>query len=90
MNKAELTGQIAETAGLTQYKANKVIDSFASTVISELKKGNRVTIKGFGTFSVTNRAARKGRNPQTGATLKIKASKAAKFSTGKEFKALIN
>ncbi len=90
MNKAELAGQIAATAWLTQYKANKVIDSFASTVISELKKGNRVTIKDFGTFSVTNRAARNGRNPKTGATLKIKASKAVKFSTGKEFMALIN
>jgi DNA-binding protein HU-beta len=90
MNKAELTEQIAENGGLTKVLANKVIDSFANTVIAELKKGNRVTIKDFGTFSVTKRAARNGRNPKTGATLKIKASKAVKFSTGKEFMAILS
>jgi DNA-binding protein HU-beta len=60
------------------------LDSFTDTIAKTLKKGNKVTLVGFGTFSVTKRAARNGRNPQTGATIKIKAKKVAKFKAGKE------
>jgi DNA-binding protein HU-beta len=85
MNKAELIDQIASGAGLTKTQANVALDSFTSAVVSTLKKGDKVTLVGFGTFSVTQRAARNGRNPQTGEVIKIKASKAPKFKAGKEF-----
>ena len=86
MNKAELTTQMSAYAGISKVQANEVIDSFTSAVISTLKKGNTVTLVGFGTFSVMQRAARTGRNPQTGAALKIKATKVGKFKPGKDFK----
>lgn len=89
MNKAEVIDQIAKTSGITKTQANSVIDSFTSSVVSTLKKGDTVTLVGFGTFSVSSRAARNGRNPQTGATIKIKASKVPKFKAGKEFKTKI-
>jgi len=84
MNKAELIAKIAEDAGITKTQANDALDSFTETVTKSLKKGDKVTLVGFGTFSVTKRAARNGRNPQTGATIKIKAKKVAKFKPGKE------
>ena len=84
MNKADLIGKIAEDAGITKGQANSALDSFVETVTKTLKKGDKVTLVGFGTFSVTKRAARNGRNPQTGATIKIKAKKVAKFKAGKE------
>ncbi|MEI6087669.1 MAG: HU family DNA-binding protein [Bacteroidota bacterium] len=84
MNKAELIAQIAEDAGLTKTQANAALDSFVDTVTKTLKKGDKVTLVGFGTFSVSKRAARIGRNPQTGATIKIKAKKVARFKAGKE------
>jgi DNA-binding protein HU-beta len=89
MNKAELIAKIAEDAGVTKVQANAAIDSFVSAVTKTLKGGGKVTLVGFGTFSVTKRAARTGRNPQTGATIKIKAKKVAKFKAGKELSAKI-
>jgi len=84
MNKAELIAQIAEDASITKTQANAALDSFVSTVTKTLKKGDKVTLVGFGTFSVSKRAARMGRNPQTGAAIKIKAKKVARFKAGKE------
>lgn len=84
MNKAELIAQIAEDASITKTQANAALDSFVDTVTKTLKKGDKVTLVGFGTFSVSKRAARIGRNPQTGATIKIKAKKVARFKAGKE------
>ena len=89
MNKAELIAQLAEDAGITKTQANATLDSFIATVTKTLKKGDKVTLVGFGTFSVTKRAARMGRNPQTGAAIKIKAKKVARFKAGKELSAKI-
>jgi DNA-binding protein HU-beta len=85
MNKAELIDKISKDVGITKVQANAALDSFTSTVVTTLKKGNRVTLVGFGTFSVSERSARNGRNPQTGAVIKIKARKVPKFKAGKEF-----
>ncbi len=85
MNKAELIEQIAKDAGITKKQANESLEAFTSAVVSTLKKGETVTLVGFGTFSVSNRAPRNGRNPQTGATIKIKAKKVPKFKSGKDF-----
>ena len=82
MNKAELIAKIADDAGITKTQANASLDSFIEAVAKTLKKGDKVTLVGFGTFSVSKRAARNGRNPQTGATIKIKAKKVAKFKAG--------
>ena len=90
MNKAELIEKIAKDANMTKVQANEAIDSFTSAVVTTLKKGDKVTLIGFGTFSVTARAARNGRNPQTGATIKIKARKVPKFKAGKDFSESIN
>ncbi len=84
MNKAELIAQLAIDAGITKTQANAALDSFVTTVTKTLKKGDKVTLVGFGTFSVSKRAARNGRNPQTGEVIKIKARKVAKFKAGKE------
>jgi DNA-binding protein HU-beta len=84
MNKAELIAQIADEAGITKTQANSALDSFVQAVTKTLKKGDKVTLVGFGTFSVSKRAARNGRNPQTGETIKIKARKVARFKAGKE------
>ncbi|OJW80262.1 MAG: DNA-binding protein HU [Bacteroidetes bacterium 46-16] len=89
MNKAELIDQIAKNAGLTKSQANDALDSFTDSVVAALKKGDKVTLVGFGTFSVTERSARNGRNPQTGETIKIKARKTPKFKAGSEFSAKI-
>ena len=85
MNKAELIEKIGKDASISKVQANQAIDSFTEAVIGTLKKGDKVTLVGFGTFSVTARAARIGRNPQTGAALKIKARKVPKFKAGKDF-----
>jgi len=85
MNKAELIDKIASDAGITKTQANEALDSFTNTVSMSLKKGDRVTLVGFGTFSVSERSARNGRNPQTGEVIKIKARKVPKFKAGKEF-----
>ena len=84
MNKAELISHIAEEAGITKTQANTALDSFVDAVTKTLKKGDKVTLVGFGTFSVSKRAARNGRNPQTGEVIKIKARKVARFKAGKE------
>jgi DNA-binding protein HU-beta len=84
MNKAELISKIADDAGITKTQANASLDAFVDAVTKALKKGDKVTLVGFGTFSVSKRAARNGRNPQTGAVIKIKAKKVAKFKAGKE------
>jgi len=87
MNKAELISKISEDTGITKTQANETLDSFVETVAKTLKGGGKVTLVGFGTFSVSKRAARNGRNPQTGAVIKIKAKKVAKFKAGKELSA---
>ena len=87
MNKAELVAKLSEDAEISKTQANAVLDSFVEAVTKTLKSGGKVTLVGFGTFSVTKRAARTGRNPQTGATIKIKAKKVAKFKAGKELAA---
>jgi DNA-binding protein HU-beta len=84
MNKAELITKMADDAGINKTEANAAIDSFVEAVTKTLKGGGKVTLVGFGTFSVSKRAARNGRNPQTGEVIKIKARKVAKFKAGKE------
>lgn len=83
MNKADLIAKIAEDTGINKTQANAVLDSFTQAVTKTLKGGGKVTLVGFGTFSVSKRAARTGRNPQTGAAIKIKAKKVARFKAGK-------
>lgn len=84
MNKSDLITKIADEASITKTQANAALDAFVEAVAKTLKKGDKVTLVGFGTFSVTKRAARNGRNPKTGAAIKIKAKKVAKFKAGKE------
>lgn len=84
MNKAELIAKIADDAGITKTQSNLAVDSFTEAVTKTLKGGGKVTLVGFGTFSVSKRSARNGRNPQTGAVIKIKAKKVARFKAGKE------
>jgi len=83
MNKGELVDAIAQDAGLSKADAGKALNAFVDNVTGSLKKGNSVQLIGFGTFSISARAARTGRNPQTGATIKIAAKKVAKFKAGK-------
>ncbi len=90
MNKTELIEAVAEAAGLTKTDSDKAVNAFIETVQSTVKGGDKVTIPGFGTFSVSERKARTGRNPQTGEAIKIAASKAPKFSAGSGFKAAVN
>jgi len=84
MNKAELVSKMAEDAGTTKVQAAAALDSFIEGVTKTLKSGDKLILVGFGTFSVSKRAARKGRNPATGETIKIKAKKVAKFKASKE------
>ena len=84
MNKADLIAQISEDAGITKTQANAAIDSFTAAVSKALKKGDKVTLVDFGTFSISERSARAGRNPKTGASIEINAKKVAKFKAGKE------
>lgn len=86
MTKSELVDRIAAKSGLTKAAAEKALNAFTSSVTDALKKGDKVTLVGFGTFSTVKRAARKGRNPQTGKEIKIKASTAPKFKAGKSLK----
>ncbi len=86
MTKAELIEKMAKDADVSKAAAGKALDSFVDGVKKSLKKGDKVTLVGFGTFSVSKRGARKGRNPRTGEVIKIKASKAPKFTSGKAFK----
>lgn len=84
MNKGELVDFIASEAGLTKAQAGDALNAVLTAVQKTLKKGDKVTLVGFGTFSVSKRAARTGRNPKTGATIKIAAKKVVKFKAGKE------
>ena len=90
MNKTELVEAIAKDSGLTNADARKAVESFISTVEKTLKKGDEIALTGFGKFSVVKRNARTGRNPQTGETVKIKASKAPKFTPGAGLKTAVN
>lgn len=90
MNKVELIASMVEKSGLTKKDAEKALAAFTETVIDELKAGNKVQLVGFGTFEISERAAREGRNPQTGETMTIAASKAPKFKAGKAFKDAVN
>lgn len=86
MTKVEIIEKMAKDTDVSKAAALKALDSFIDSIKKTLKKGNKVTLVGFGTFSVAKRAARKGRNPRTGETIKIKASKTPKFKAGKAFK----
>ena len=90
MNKVELVEAMAKKADISKKDAEAALKAFISSVEGELKKGGKVQLVGFGTFEVSKRAARKGRNPQTGAEMKIKASKTPKFKAGKAFKDALN
>lgn len=90
MNKAELIEAVAASAGITKAEAGRTIDAVTNTVTAALKKGDSVTLIGFGTFKVSQRNARTGRNPQTGAELKIPARKAPVFTAGKALKDAVN
>jgi DNA-binding protein HU-beta len=87
MNKGELVSKIADDSGLSKTQANAALDAFTDAVTKALKSGDKVTLVGFGTFSVSKRSARIGRNPKTGAAIKIKAKKVARFKAGKELSA---
>ena len=90
MNKAELVAVIAEKAGISKKDAEAALKAFTETVSEELAKGEKVTLIGFGTFEVSERGERTGRNPQTGEEMKIAASKAPKFKAGKALKDAVN
>ena len=90
MNKTEVVAAMADNAGISKKYAEKAVKAFTEVVAKELKKGGKVQLVGFGTFEVSKRAAREGRNPQTGKTMKIAASKAPKFKAGKALKDLVN
>ena len=90
MNKSELIDAIAANADLSKSAAGRVVDATTAAITAALKKGDSVTLVGFGTFKVSSRAARLGRNPRTGAELKIAARKAPGFSAGKTLKDAVN
>ena len=89
MNKAELVAAMAEKAGLSKKDAEKALGAFVESVQDAVKAGDKVSLVGFGTFECRERAAREGRNPQTGAVVKIAASKVPAFKAGKAFKDLL-
>ena len=90
MNKADMIEQIAQAAEVSKSAAERAVDALIGAVKSSLKKGEMVTLVGFGTFYVSHRKARSGRNPRTGESLKITAAKAPKFRAGKALKDAIN
>ena len=90
MNKTELIAAIAEQAEISKKDAEKALKAFVDVVTEKLKEGEKVQLVGFGTFEVSERAAREGRNPQTGKTMKIAACKAPKFKAGKALKDAVN
>ncbi len=90
MNKVELIDAIASEASLSKSDAKKALEAFLGSVKSSLKKGGRVSLVGFGSFSVSKRAAREGRNPRTGEVLKIAAKNVVKFKAGSEFSDAVN
>jgi DNA-binding protein HU-beta len=90
MNKADLIDKIAGGCGISKTQAATAIDTAVDSITTALKKGDRVALIGFGTFSISQRKARNGRNPQTGATIKIAARRVAKFTPGAELKKAVN
>lgn len=90
MNKAELIDAVAEATDLNKATATRAVDAMLSGIAGALKKGEQVALVGFGTFEVRERAARTGRNPQTGETINIKAAKAPAFKAGKALKDAVN
>ena len=90
MNKTELVAAMADKAGVSKKDAEASLKAFTEVVTEELKKGEKIQLVGFGTFEVSKRSARTGRNPRTGEEMKIKASKAPKFKAGKALKDSIN
>ena len=90
MNKADLVAAMAEKAGVSKKDAEASLKAFTDVVAEELKKGEKIQLVGFGTFEVSERAARTGRNPQTGAEMTIAESKAPKFKAGKALKDALN
>ena len=90
MNKTELVAAMAKETNLSKKDVEAVLKSFTDVVADELKQGGKIQLVGFGTFEVSERAAREGRNPQTGETMTIAASKAPKFKAGKALKDMVN
>ena len=90
MNKQELIDAVAGASGLSKAAAGRAVNALTASVTKSLKKGESVTLIGFGTFKVSKRAARNGRNPRTGATIKIAARKAPGFTAGKALKTAVN
>ena len=90
MNKTDLIDAMASKTGLTKKNAEAALNAFVETVSEQLAKGDKISLVGFGTFEVAERAEREGRNPQTGETMKIAASKAPKFKAGKALKDSVN
>lgn len=90
MNKSELVAAMADLSGLSRKDSESALKAFTEVVTQELTKGNKIQLVGFGTFEVSERAARTGRNPQTGAEMQIPASKAPKFKAGKALKDAVN
>jgi len=90
VTKADLVNVMAEKAGLSKADADKALNAFVTAVTDALKAGEKLSLVGFGTFSVGDRAARTGKNPQTGATINIPAAKAPKFKAGKALKDAVN
>jgi DNA-binding protein HU-beta len=89
LTKADLVAEMAKAAGITKASAEKALGSFTKSISKSLSKGGKVTLVGFGTFSVRERRARKGRNPQTGKEMMLRAKKVPKFSPGKALKSAI-
>ena len=90
MNKTELINQIAESADISKKEAGDALQGFMGAVTDTLKKGDKLTLIGFGTFSISERKARDGRNPQTGKTIKIPAKKVVKFKVGSKLADAVN
>ena len=90
MNKSDLIDAMAEDAGVTKAAAKKALESFLGNVQGSLKNGNRVSLVGFGSWSVSQRAAREGRNPQTGKTIQIAAKNVVKFKAGSDLQTSVN
>jgi DNA-binding protein HU-beta len=90
VNKADLVEAVAKSADISKAAAERAVNASLNSITGALRKGQSVTLVGFGTFSVGKRAARTGRNPRTGAAIKIRASKVPKFRAGKELKSAVN
>ncbi|MEO5596838.1 MAG: HU family DNA-binding protein [Lysobacteraceae bacterium] len=90
MNKADFIAAVADSAELSKADAGRAVDAMVGTITKALKKGDTITLVGFGTFAIRKRAARTGRNPRTGDTIKIKASKNPAFKAGKALKDAVN